>query len=55
MTSRYYVVGRETLFRPGRAHALPNEERIDDVKLRTIIDDAYKQAGIAAADIDTAW
>src|SRR5215213_6684844 len=54
MTSRYYVVGRETLFRsPVALTPYQNEERIDDVKLRTIIDDAYQQAGIAAADIDT--
>src|SRR5215218_4101866 len=30
-----------------------SEERIDDDALRVIIDDAYKQASIAAADIDT--
>src|SRR6476620_6388344 len=54
MTSRYYVVGRETLFRsPVSLTPYQNEERIDDAKLRAIIDDAYKQAGIAAADIDT--
>jgi len=54
MTSRYYVVGRETLFRsPVALTPYQNEERIDDVKLRAIIDDAYKQASIAATDIDT--
>src|SRR6476661_3444766 len=54
MTSRYYVVGRETLFRsPVALTPYQNEARIDDVKLRTIIDDAYQQAGIATADIDT--
>jgi len=54
MTSRYYVVGRETLFRsPVALTPYQNEERIDDVKLRAIIDDAYKQASITTTDIDT--
>src|SRR6478752_4148057 len=54
MTSRYYVVGRETLFRsPVALTPYQNEARIDDVNLRTIIDDAYQQAGIVTADIDT--
>ena len=45
LTSRYYVVGRETLFRsPVALTPYQSEERIDDVKLRAIIDDAYKQA-----------
>ena len=54
MTSRYYVVGRETLFRsPVALTPYQNEERIDDVKLRAIIVDAYKQASITTTDIDT--
>src|SRR6478735_6998844 len=54
MTSRYYVVGRETLFRsPVALTPYQNEQRIDDVKLRAIIDDAYKQASITTTDIDT--
>jgi ethanolamine utilization protein EutA len=54
LTSRYYVVGRETLFRsPVALTPYQSEERIDDTKLRAIIDDAYKQAGVAAKDIDT--
>jgi ethanolamine utilization protein EutA len=54
MTSRYYVVGRETLFRsPVALTPYQSEERIDDEKLRAIIDDAYKQAEIDAKDIDT--
>ncbi len=54
MTSRYYVVGRKTLFRsPVALTPYQNEERIDDVKLRAIIDDAYKQASITTTDIDT--
>ena len=54
MTSRYYVVGRETLFRsPVALTPYQSEERIDDEKLRSIIEDAYKQAEISAKDIDT--
>src|SRR3954462_244411 len=54
LTSRYYVVGRETLFRsPVALTPYQSEERIDDAKLRAIIDEAYKQAALAAADIDT--
>jgi ethanolamine utilization protein EutA len=54
LTSRYYVVGRETLFRsPVALTPYQNEERIDDLKLRAIIDEAYKQAGLAPTDIDT--
>jgi ethanolamine utilization protein EutA len=54
LTSRYYVVGRETLFRsPVTLTPYQNEERIDDARLRVIIDDAYKQASIDAKDIDT--
>jgi len=54
LTSRYYVVGRETLFRsPVTLTPYQSEERIDDGKLRAIIDEAYKSAGLAAKDIDT--
>src|SRR3954452_2699544 len=54
LTSRYYVVGRETLFRsPVALTPYQSEERIDDVKLGAIIDDAYKQAAVSAEDIDT--
>ena len=54
LTSRYYVVGRETLFRsPVALTPYQSEERIDDVKLRAIIDDAYKEASVDARDIDT--
>src|SRR5215210_4025632 len=52
LTSRYYVVGRETLFRsPVALTPYQSEERIDDAKLRAIIDDAYRQACISAKDI----
>jgi ethanolamine utilization protein EutA len=54
LTSRYYVVGRETLFRsPVALTPYQSEERIDDLKLRAIIDAAYKDAGLVAKDIDT--
>ena len=54
LTSRYYVVSRETLFRsPVTLTPYQSEERIDDAKLRAIIDDAYKQAAVSANDIDT--
>src|SRR3954469_2391105 len=54
LTSRYYVVGRETLFRsPVALTPYQSEERIDDAALRAIIDDAYKQAAVSAEDIDT--
>jgi ethanolamine utilization protein EutA len=53
-TSRYYVVKRETLFRsPVALTPYQSEERIDDAKLRAIIDGAYKDASISAKDIDT--
>jgi ethanolamine utilization protein EutA len=54
LTSRYYVVGRETLFRsPVALTPYQNEERIDDAKLRGIIEEAYRQASIEPKDIDT--
>jgi ethanolamine utilization protein EutA len=54
LTSRYYVVGRETLFRsPVALTPYQSEERIDDGKLRAIIDAAYKAASVDAKDIDT--
>src|ERR1051326_980439 len=54
LTSRYYVVSRETLFRsPVALTPYQSEERIDDDKLRAIIGYAYKTAEIEAKDIDT--
>jgi ethanolamine utilization protein EutA len=54
MTSRYYVVARETLFRsPIALTPYQSEERIDDAKLRGIIADAYKSASLDPKDIDT--
>lgn len=54
LTSRYYVVGRETLFRsPVALTPYQSEERIDDGKLRSIIDEAYKSAALDPKDVDT--
>src|SRR5260221_1859749 len=54
LTSRYYVVSRETLFQsPVALTPYSRHERIDDAGLGAIIDDAYKAAGVQAQDIDT--
>ena len=54
LTSRYYVVSRETLFQsPVALTPYASEERIDGGKLGTIIDEAYAAAQIAPTDIDT--
>jgi ethanolamine utilization protein EutA len=54
LSSRYYVVSRETLFQSGVALTpYRSEEHIDEAKLGAIIDDAYNAASIDPADIDT--
>jgi ethanolamine utilization protein EutA len=54
LTSRYYVVGRETLFRsPVVLTPYQSEERIDDAQLGAIIDGAYRAAALSPKDIDT--
>src|ERR1700740_1284408 len=54
LTSRYYVVARETLFQsPVALTPYQSEERIDDRKLGGIIDDAYVAAGVHPDNIDT--
>ncbi|HEX4408137.1 MAG TPA: ethanolamine ammonia-lyase reactivating factor EutA [Xanthobacteraceae bacterium] len=54
LTSRYYVVARETLFQsPVALTPYQSEQRIDDAKLGEIIDDAYVAAGISPDSIDT--
>ncbi len=54
LTSRYYVVSRETLFQsPVALTPYQNEERIDDAKLGAIIDDAYEAAKLHPDNIDT--
>ena len=54
LTSRYYVVSRETLFQsPVALTPYQSEERIDDEKLGAIIDDAYNGANLHPDQIDT--
>jgi ethanolamine utilization protein EutA len=54
LTSRYYVVSRETLYHsPVALTPYQNEERIDDAKLGAIIDDAYAAAKLSPDNIDT--
>src|SRR5580704_336817 len=54
LSSRYFVVSRETLFQSGVALTpYRSEEHIDEVKLGDIIDDAYAAAGIHPDAIDT--
>ncbi len=54
LTSRYYVVARETLFQSQVALTpYQNEDRIDDASLGAIIDDAYVAAGLPPEQIDT--
>ena len=54
LSSRYFVVSRETLFQSGVALTpYRSEEHIDEVALGDIIDDAYAAAGIHPDDIDT--
>jgi ethanolamine utilization protein EutA len=54
LTSRYYVVSRETLFQsPVALTPYASDERIDDAALGAIIDNAYKAAGVQPEDIDT--
>jgi ethanolamine utilization protein EutA len=54
LTSRYYVVSRETLYQsPVALTPYQNEERIDDAALGRIIDEAYAGAGLHPDKIDT--
>jgi ethanolamine utilization protein EutA len=54
LTSRFYVVSRETLFQsPVALTPYASDERIDDAALGTIIDEAYAAAGIKPEEIDT--
>jgi ethanolamine utilization protein EutA len=54
LSSRYFVVSRETLFQsPVALTPYQSEERIDDAALGRIIDDAYAAAGLHPDDIDT--
>jgi ethanolamine utilization protein EutA len=54
LTSRYYVVSRETLYlSPVSLTPYSSETRIDDVKLGEIIKDAYAGAGLQPSEVDT--
>lgn len=54
MSSRYYVVKRETLFQsPVALTPYESETRISDVELGKILDQAYGAAGLSPEDIDT--
>jgi ethanolamine utilization protein EutA len=54
LTSRYYVVSRETLFQsPVALTPYSSDERIDEVALGAIIDGAYEAAGVKPEEIDT--
>src|SRR5215472_8594458 len=54
LSSRYYVVSRETLFQsPVALTPYASEERIDEAGLGAIIDDAYAAARIGPDEIDT--
>src|SRR3954468_8773142 len=54
LTSRYYVVSRETLYQsPVALTPYSSEERIDDAGLAKIIDAAYEASGLHPDNIDT--
>src|SRR5207237_8655302 len=54
LTSRYYVVSRETLYQsPVALTPYSREERIDDAALGRIIDQAYDAAKLHPDDNDT--
>src|SRR5258706_9405172 len=54
LSSRYFVVSRETLFQsPVSLTPYRNEELIDDAELGAIIDKAFADAGLHPDDIDT--
>src|SRR5919112_2844266 len=54
LSSRYYVVSRETLFQSAvMLTPYQSEERIDDRRLGEIIDEAYAAANMHPDDIDT--
>ena len=54
LTSRYFVIGRETLYQsPVALTPYLSEERIDDQAVGRIIDAAYEAAGIHPDNVDT--
>jgi ethanolamine utilization protein EutA (predicted chaperonin) len=53
LSSRYFVVSRETLFEsPVALTPYQSDERIDEAKLADIIDEAYERAGLHPDGID---
>ena len=53
MSSRYFVVNRETLFQsPVALTPYESETRISDIQLGNILDQAYEAAGLSPDDID---
>ncbi|MFN2624329.1 MAG: ethanolamine ammonia-lyase reactivating factor EutA, partial [Chthoniobacterales bacterium] len=54
LSSRYFVVGRETLYQsPVALTPYSSEVRIDERAIGELIDDAYSAAGIHPDDVDT--
>src|SRR5204863_2203673 len=54
LTSRYFVVNRETLYQsPVALTPYVSEERIDDQGIGGLIDEAYAAAGVHPDDVDT--
>ncbi len=54
LTSRYFVVGRESLYQsPVALTPYLSDERIDDQAIGRIIDSAYEAAGIHPDNVDT--
>jgi ethanolamine utilization protein EutA len=54
LSSRFFVVSRETLFQsPVSLTPYQSEERIDELRLGTILDEAYGAARVLPSDIDT--
>src|SRR5439155_12822046 len=54
LTSRYYVVSRETLYQsPNALTPYQSEELIDEAALGRIIDEAYEKASLHPDQIDT--
>jgi ethanolamine utilization protein EutA len=53
LTSRYYVVARETLHQsPVTLTPYVSDERIDEAAIGAMVDDAYNSAGIHPDDVD---
>jgi ethanolamine utilization protein EutA len=53
LSSRYYVVSRETLYQsPVELTPYESETRISDVRLGEILDSAYAGAGVVPGDVD---